>query len=290
MMNQPNKRQVTIEDLLQLKRAERPAPEFWSKFERELRAKQLAAIVEKRPWWRTFSWANIARYRISLGATAVLALSLISVRQYSFSPAPAGPVRLPVDESQPALASSAPLAIDSEILGATSPLVLSAGKAADVPDRLIALAVSNVEVPRNLVAATAPSLQSNDLGGSPSGLISWLVASDTPREMDLSPAAKSIADNLAAAKEADPELANRYLGAKRGFETRALPARSKIDPLAQMRSPSNLNTQRLLASAASVRDSGGTGAQIASRIKDERTIHEAISRFGARGDAVLFKF
>jgi len=39
---------VTLEDLLCLKRAERPPPEFWSEFERELRQKQLAALVERR--------------------------------------------------------------------------------------------------------------------------------------------------------------------------------------------------------------------------------------------------
>ena len=36
--------QVTIEDLLRLKRAERPPASFWSDFDREMRAKQLAAI------------------------------------------------------------------------------------------------------------------------------------------------------------------------------------------------------------------------------------------------------
>ena len=42
-MNQENKRPVTLEDLLRLKRAERPAAEFWVRFDRELRAKQEAA-------------------------------------------------------------------------------------------------------------------------------------------------------------------------------------------------------------------------------------------------------
>ena len=42
---------VTIEDLLRLKRAERPGPEFWVNFEQELRQKQLTALVQKRRWW-----------------------------------------------------------------------------------------------------------------------------------------------------------------------------------------------------------------------------------------------
>ena len=42
---------VSLGELLRLKRAERPEPEFWARFEQDLRAKHLAAIVEKRPWW-----------------------------------------------------------------------------------------------------------------------------------------------------------------------------------------------------------------------------------------------
>ena len=70
------KPKVTLEDLLRLKRAERPAPEFWARFDRELRAKQLAALVEKRPWWQGLpEWAlNWRLFHLPLGATAVLAL------------------------------------------------------------------------------------------------------------------------------------------------------------------------------------------------------------------------
>ena len=44
-MKSDHQKPVSLEDLLRLKRAERPAPEFWVQFERELRAKQLAALV-----------------------------------------------------------------------------------------------------------------------------------------------------------------------------------------------------------------------------------------------------
>jgi hypothetical protein len=78
---------ITVEDLLRLKRAERPPLQFWTEFERELRQKQLAALVERKPWWHElgafpgrFSWL-----RVPVGATAVLALTLLSVRQYSYS-------------------------------------------------------------------------------------------------------------------------------------------------------------------------------------------------------------
>ena len=69
-MNHEKKRAVTIEDLLHLKRTERPPAEFWTHFERDLRAKQLAALVEKRPWWRTLPPSALGRAeRLLLQAT-----------------------------------------------------------------------------------------------------------------------------------------------------------------------------------------------------------------------------
>src|SRR5262245_42366635 len=73
-MNRDSKRPVTLEDLLSLKRAERPPAEFWTRFERDLRAKQLAALVEKRPWWQSMPrlFAGFSRYHLPIGATAVV--------------------------------------------------------------------------------------------------------------------------------------------------------------------------------------------------------------------------
>src|SRR5438105_6809780 len=75
-----NKRPVEIEDLLRLKRAERPPAEFWNEFDRALRAKQLAALVGRRPWWQTLPrvLAGWRRAGIPIGATAVAALTFYS--------------------------------------------------------------------------------------------------------------------------------------------------------------------------------------------------------------------
>jgi hypothetical protein len=78
---------VTVEDLLRLKRAERPPAEFWVGFEEQLREKQLAALVERRPWWHgvaTLS-ARLGWMRVPVGATAILAVTLVSIRHYSAS-------------------------------------------------------------------------------------------------------------------------------------------------------------------------------------------------------------
>lgn len=48
-------RQLTVEQLLHLKRLEKPAPEFWSSFDRDLQQKQLKALVKPSLWARVRS-------------------------------------------------------------------------------------------------------------------------------------------------------------------------------------------------------------------------------------------
>ncbi|MEO5958512.1 MAG: hypothetical protein ABIR80_05310, partial [Opitutaceae bacterium] len=83
-MNRENQHPITLEDIIRLKRAERPPAQFWERFDRELRAKQLSALLEKRPWWReiSFSWAvpRFGRYTLPLGAAAILAVGFMAMR------------------------------------------------------------------------------------------------------------------------------------------------------------------------------------------------------------------
>lgn len=44
-------RQISLEQLLRVKRAEQPEPEFWDQFEQEYRQKQLSALVQAQPWF-----------------------------------------------------------------------------------------------------------------------------------------------------------------------------------------------------------------------------------------------
>jgi hypothetical protein len=96
---------VSLEALLRLKRAERPTAEFWPRFEQELRAKQLAAIVAKRPWWVALRLPQVnralARWQVQLplGAAAALVVSVVMLADrpaadapLAFVPAPRAPV------------------------------------------------------------------------------------------------------------------------------------------------------------------------------------------------------
>lgn len=84
----------TLDDLLRLKRAERPDAAFWDDFERGLRQKQLAAIVEPRPWWLTPSlWVRKAvPYAgfVAAGAAAVFTVMMVRAPGPGGSSASAG--------------------------------------------------------------------------------------------------------------------------------------------------------------------------------------------------------
>jgi hypothetical protein len=295
MMNpqdsKPSKRQVTLEDLLRLKRAERPAPEFWARFEQELRAKQLAAIVAKRPWWRTLpeTFAGLRRYQLPLGATAILAITFLSVREYrSNSPVatPSTVAEQPVQAVSPSPRDAGASAETTLVATASSISLVGNEQTHSGPTGTVPVQESNSPEGPQLVSAVSE-------GSSLSGMVAWLAGGETSEPAALSPAAQSIAANLEAAEQEHPELSRRLYGSSGGFEKRGLPdTRRPVDPLAQMRSPSDFHRARVLASALPVaaRASGPGSERIAGRIADERLTEQEISRFGARGDRFLVKF
>jgi hypothetical protein len=99
----PDRPQISIEELLRLKRAERPPEDFWARFDAELRAKQLAALVEK-PSWAEALRARFARLALPLGAAAACVMGATVWVQTRPTPAavvaaatsPAAPIAAPV--------------------------------------------------------------------------------------------------------------------------------------------------------------------------------------------------
>lgn len=279
MRNQENKRPVTLEDLLKLKRAERPPAEFWSQFDRELRAKQLSALVEQRPWWRTMPrlFAGFSRYHLPLGATAVLALTLVSVRYYR--PSTFGPT--PAQDSS--VAASATLGANGSM---TAPQVVAASEEPSVAG----LADHESATETNLQVATATPREA----AAPASAGSRLADSGGARDAS-TPSERFIAANLAIAKSSDPAIAQGILGSARGFEARAMPARAPaVDPLAQMTSPSDARRSRLLGGSVMSVSMNSVPAtrpvEFRSRRISDEQLYDTISRFGARGNSLLVKF
>lgn len=280
-MNHESKRPVTVEDLLQLKRAERPSVEFWGNFDRELRAKQLAALVEKRPWWRSLPQllAGTSRYALPLGATAILAVTLLATRDYSpVSPAPSiGQVvaRNAAPEAPAMVAMSLPS-------GGTMVAEAAVAGSADFS-------------PASNDTQSTP-VETETVVESPIGVSRLVALLDAPAAAEeISPSQAMIAANLVASSD-EAITARGLLTPARGFETRAMPAKvATINPLARMTPPATKGRARFeVAMAASYSSelpaTRESTANVARRIGDRVHDDEAIRRIGATGNSVAWKF
>lgn len=287
MMPPDRKSPVTLEDLLRLKRAERPSPEFWVQFERELRAKQLAAIVAKRPWWASYArvFGGLARHPVPIGATVALALSFAGYHGYQLShmrrissPAPAtmelaqvpAPIASPIDRSAAATAES------PQADAVPAPVVARAATVAADRDG------DSIRIDDAAAVRARGEWQTAGLA---------LASSD-------SPSARSIAANLATAQAMQPEILHNLLGFSRSLDAVLVPEHHPMaEPLATMRPPSAERRSRLLADALPVVATATETAlpsseHFVSRLSDDR-LYESISRYAA-GDggklAIKVKF
>jgi hypothetical protein len=180
MPNLDHRSKVTIEDLLHLKRAERPPAEFWNRFESELRQKQLAALLQRRPWWQGLPNLLTRRVYLPIGATAMVAFTLVSVKYYSATQqAPA---------FEPIVSHAAHLQTAARVQAAP------------------AAARSDEVVHAPTVEPTVATL-SDRLPDRASELTPW----SAPRT-EQTPSAKSIAASIAQLEVSEPDLANVAYG------------------------------------------------------------------------------
>lgn len=282
------KRSVTVEDLLQLKRGERPPEAFWAEFDRQLRAKQLAALVGKRPWWQRMrglvpSWS---RYHLPIGVTAAMAVTFFALREPSESSATlvqataAGSAPIASVSSHPQNAAAAAFAVVAD-----APLhhpTLAADRPAEATSSDIRLAGARpTTVLRGAVDEFTPETITRNLP-----LLGTDSAEETP-----SPSARFIAANLAAAQDS---LAPALFSEGRGFESRAMPARSAaVEPLQQIALPGeSRRTNRFLTAmvAMPVTDTTVRSAErMANRISVDE-LYDQPHRFGTRRGGVNMKF
>jgi hypothetical protein len=279
---------VTLEDLLRLKRAERPPPEFWSEFERELRQKQLAALVERKSWWHELAaaYSRFGKLRLPLGATAVLALSFLTIRYYS---QPGGEPQLiaggsPANQTVALTAARPP--DDAKPL-ATAPLAREPAPEAQT---------SVGSVHGMALAAEVPPAAS----GQVSAVIPWLgdVLDNRAGTSDLTPSARTIAVNLATVAVIEPELVDT-LARPRGFEERAMPAmrtRHTAEVLPTAAAVTEPRRARLLASLGAA---GIYAPELSAPEHAKRSVNRylaqdgwdrSISRLQAEGDHLSIKF
>jgi hypothetical protein len=242
-MKRDTEKKITIEDLIRLKRAERPPADFWATFEAEIRSKQLSAIVNKRPWWHGLSRAAIVfnRYQLPFGAAAALAITWAGIHYYSVSPAQA-------------VGMSSARAPESR---ASAPAPVSLAPAAAAPVALNkALVRTEVKT-----GAQAPVAAGEPVVTATASHLSKAPADITLDAISKSPFADGIAVSLADYREPAADFSRQgVFGSDRDFETTVAPVRQAAsDPLARM-DPAEERRQRLLAPAFPAYSSGARRA------------------------------
>lgn len=261
-MKHPHQRPVTVEDLLRLKRAERPPEAFWADFDRGLRAKQLAALLPSRPWWQRWTggrwWPAWGRLALPLGAAGLIS---------GFFLAPRSGVETVVTPERVAWSVEA-----GPVAARVAPLTESPAAVVVAPARQVEPAV----VETAAVAAVTPD-------------------AEAPRAAVRAPALVAVESfplKWAAAGGTEPAMAVTLLGGARRMEPRVATSRPVIEPLQQMVPPGERRGARILTamvSVASVENGPRATERVASRLSEER-LYDQIERFGARGAGVNVRF
>ena len=265
-MKRPSQRPVALEDLLRLKRAERPPEAFWADFDRGLREKQLAALLRSRPWWQRWAdggfWPAWGRLAFPLGAAGLITGFFLLPRTGGENTAAAGLAGLTVPPS-------------SEV-ALVAPVVQGAAPEQSVPAPEVAPAgVEPAALAGVAAAVVAPAGPVPEAAPAPA-----LVAMD------------SFPMTWAAAGRAETVAAGSLLGAANRFEARAPNVRSVVEPLQQMVPPGERRGTRILTAMVSMAAvEGGPRAtdRVASRLSEQR-LYDQIERFGARGAGVNVRF
>ncbi|HXA79757.1 MAG TPA: hypothetical protein VNV14_00685 [Opitutaceae bacterium] len=263
---------VTLEDLLRLKRAERPPAEFWAQFDRELQAKQLAALVGKKRWWHSAA-RTLARFSyLPLGATAALAFAIMVAHQY-ISPV----AEIASSRKVPAAVAKiapAPAALRTEVAA------LAPSPAVTLPEKTNSTTVASVS-PANYQAAPAA------IRTLPT-TVTWLP--DTLQATD----ATSLSEHSISVSFADERFASPRPASN--LESMGeVKARRTADPLAQVSSPTETQHARLLAALTDVRLVSAVDPvtlmhqRLATRMGDDGLADDA-GRFDASGNSVSLKF
>jgi hypothetical protein len=260
-----NKKPISVEDLLRLKKAERPPAEFWNRFDAELHAKQLAAIVTRRPWWVGISrgFAVISRHQVPFGAVAALALTWIGVHYMN---APSETVHV-IQLKGVGLSHAAP--VKSESISSTSRATLP------------------VETSGMETAMAAPPQAPLVVSGA--SHVSQLPAAAPVEFSSRTPFSNVIAVTLADFRESNIERRGVF-GSDREFEPVMASVRQPTaEPLAHLDPVSEERRSRLLATGLPAYDSPAT-ERLTERASNDR-IYESMDPYESSGGMSLeFKF
>jgi hypothetical protein len=278
-MSDENKTPVTLESLMRLKRLERPPGEFWAQFDSELRAKQLAAIVDKRPWWSAHPRVHsyFTRHRVAVGgifggATALAAVVFSFTEFKTNTPAPW------VARSGADVVSSAD-AVSTAV--AAVPATAASMTTSASPAPLAIASVSPESTPRPVASADTFEPELASMVSAPSARKSSLLERS---DRGFAFTARPMEANFAALQPAEPNIMRNMMALAQGFQSPLIATRTKrIEPLAQMIPPSEERRSRLLAETLPISTgfeatSASLSDHISSRRSDDR-LYDSINQY-----------
>lgn len=255
MKQGPEKKQVNVEDLLRLKRSEAPAPEFWAGWQRDMRTKLGRAAQEKRSWWSL----ALPRFWITVARWHVpLGASALAALAFVA-------IR-EYDPALPALASHKPQVENDGMLSVLASETVSEGRAhigADADSTLVP------------------------------GEVSRLVTMMAPSESMLSPAARTIAANLAYAQSMDSELAPLEIRTSSpSFSIVSSPEAngSHADEVAQAGHRGMLSRYQLASYNEGVSAKGSSEVRPVTRLSEDQLYESPSKRVGGSGNRLSLKF
>ena len=272
-MKRDTEHKISVEDLVRLKRAERPPAEFWATFESEIRAKQLSAIVSRRPWWDGFSrvFAVVNRHQLSFGAAAAVAMAFVGMR---YMEGPREAARAPQAAPAKPLAVSASAPLPERVM----PQIVRTG----TPRTQVEVASDEtVSAPRPAVTAAASHITQAPAAAGSDGATR-------------APFADGIAITLADFREPVSDYSKpAVFGSDREFERSIASARQPVsEPLATM-DPAAERRARLLAPALPGYASGSSRALASDwmrqRASSDERMYESMDR-GSNDDRMLVGF
>jgi len=272
MPNEKQGQKVTIEQLLHLKRAERPGPDFWTGFEVELRQKQLSALMHRRRWWQELPHLLVRRAYLPLGASAALAFAFAAVRYY-------GPSQVVRAENLP---SREMVGVDHQVAAsqaATSQIAIGA------PSLHYDNGSNLRAVDLGTVAASTLPLQTVE--SQPSLEPTAPVSVETP-------SARTIAANLAHLEESEPELMSSVLGSRLSASPRIQSVAAPVQELASIATNAGKRNRILAQYNERQLNPEPTAPDLVrerlSRRLGDTDYVERFSRIGLRGDQVSLGF
>ena len=293
----------SLEILLRLKRSERPDSEFWEEFDRGMKQKQLAAIVEPKPWWLECSL--LVRRLAPLGgiglAGGAALFAFVALRTEWSSGPSSGPVAEVAGQGS---LVSRPAAVNG----------MSASEKPAVPSRADAEPILS-GAPSLALVSTSPheSEGSGRMNETPTFQISHSQAESMPKVGSLA-ATASVALSQPEANAAMPavstalsgpigslETEGQFVHSLSGIEVLSM-ASSEAGPVSpsitdkEMAPFTSPRQARLLAmaeetdAASDSRSLAHVRDRVIHRMSEGEALYASISRLGVSGDRLSVKF